>query len=126
MVGSLGRQKVQQGVLSETEFYAPPLAEQVVIGRTLRALDNKITCNTTINDRRLHPRFLFWIVSRRKLAQPFAESAHAESPVNGRCLDRNLAHKEDCVGAFLFKTQTYGGQFFVKLRPRYRVFDIDI
>ena len=49
MVGSSGRQRVQQGVLNDTEFLAPPLDEQVKIGRTLRALDDKIANNTKIN-----------------------------------------------------------------------------
>lgn len=49
MVGSSGRQRVQQGVLNNTEFYAPELEEQIEIGRTLRALDDKITNNTAIN-----------------------------------------------------------------------------
>ena len=50
MVGSSGRQRVQQGVLNDMEFYAPPLAEQVEIGRTLRTLDDKIANNTKINN----------------------------------------------------------------------------
>jgi len=49
MVGSSGRQRVQQGVLDNTEFYAPPLPEQIEIGRTLRALDDKIANNSKIN-----------------------------------------------------------------------------
>lgn len=49
MVGSSGRQRVQQGVLNDTEFFAPPLEEQIKIGRTLRALDDKIENNTKIN-----------------------------------------------------------------------------
>lgn len=49
MVGSSGRQRVQQGVLNNTEFYAPPLVEQQKIGRTLRTLDDKIANNTKIN-----------------------------------------------------------------------------
>jgi hypothetical protein len=49
MVGSSGRQRVQQGVLNDTEFMAPPLSEQIEIGRTLRALDDKIENNTKIN-----------------------------------------------------------------------------
>jgi type I restriction enzyme S subunit len=49
MVGSSGRQRVQQSVLDSTQFYAPPLPEQVEIGRTLRALDDKIANNTKIN-----------------------------------------------------------------------------
>ena len=49
MVGSSGRQRVQQGVLDNTEFHAPPLPEQIEIGRTLRALDDKIANNSKIN-----------------------------------------------------------------------------
>jgi type I restriction enzyme S subunit len=49
MAGSSGRQRVQQGVLNNTEFYAPPLVEQQKIGRTLRTLDDKIANNTKIN-----------------------------------------------------------------------------
>ena len=49
MVGSSGRQRVQQGVLNDTEFYAPPLSEQIEIGCILRALDYKIANNTKIN-----------------------------------------------------------------------------
>ncbi|MCE5287563.1 MAG: restriction endonuclease subunit S [Pelosinus sp.] len=49
MVGSSGRQRVQQGVLDNTEFYVPPLPKQVEIGRTLRAFDDKIANNTKIN-----------------------------------------------------------------------------
>lgn len=49
MVGSSGRQRVQQGVLDKTEFYVPTLPEQIEIGRTLRTLDDKIANNTKIN-----------------------------------------------------------------------------
>jgi len=49
MVGSSGRQRVQQGVMNDIEFLVPPLSEQVEIGRTLRTLDDKITNNTAIN-----------------------------------------------------------------------------
>lgn len=49
MVGSSGRQRVQQGVLDTTELFVPPLPEQIEIGRTLRALDDKIANNTKIN-----------------------------------------------------------------------------
>ncbi|MEG1861963.1 MAG: restriction endonuclease subunit S, partial [Bacteroidaceae bacterium] len=49
MVGSSGRQRVQQGVLDFTELLVPPLLVQVEIGRTLRILDDKITHNIKIN-----------------------------------------------------------------------------
>jgi len=50
MVGSSGRQRVQQGVINDMEFFAPPLAEQIKIGRILQTLDNKIAINTKINN----------------------------------------------------------------------------
>lgn len=49
MVGSSGRQRVQQGVLDATELFVPPLAEQIEIGRTLKTLDDKIANNSRIN-----------------------------------------------------------------------------
>ncbi len=49
MVGSSGRQRVQQSVLNATELFVPPLSEQIEIGRTLRSLDDKIENNTKIN-----------------------------------------------------------------------------
>ena len=49
MVGSSGRQRVQQSVLEDTEFYAPPLKEQIKIAGILRTLDDKITNNVNIN-----------------------------------------------------------------------------
>ncbi len=49
MVGSSGRQRVQQGVLDATNLFVPPLSEQIEIGHTLRALDDKIENNTKIN-----------------------------------------------------------------------------
>lgn len=49
MVGSSGRQRVQQGVLDTTELFVPPLTKQVEIGRTLWALDDKIANNAKIN-----------------------------------------------------------------------------
>lgn len=56
MVGSSGRQRVQQGVLDNTELCVPPLSEQVEIGRTLRVLDEKIANNTKINHHLASPR----------------------------------------------------------------------
>ena len=49
MVGSSGRQRVQQGVLDATDLFVPYLSKQIEIGRTLRALDEKIANNTKIN-----------------------------------------------------------------------------
>jgi len=50
MVGSSGRQRVQQGVLDELELIVPPLDEQRKIGAFLAAIDQKIAINNTIND----------------------------------------------------------------------------
>lgn len=50
MVGSSGRQRVQQGVLDELELTVPPLEEQQEIGAFLALLDQKIAINNKIND----------------------------------------------------------------------------
>ena len=50
MVGSSGRQRVQQGVLEKLELTVPPLDEQKKIGVFLAALDKKIALNSKIND----------------------------------------------------------------------------
>lgn len=50
MVGSSGRQRVQQGVLDELELTVPPLEEQQIIGAFLALLDQKIALNNKIND----------------------------------------------------------------------------
>lgn len=50
MVGSSGRQRVQQSVLDELEISVPSLDEQKQIGAFLALLDQKIALNTEIND----------------------------------------------------------------------------
>lgn len=50
MVGSSGRQRVQQGVLEELELTVPPIVEQQKIGTFLAMLDQKIALNNKIND----------------------------------------------------------------------------
>ena len=50
MVGSSGRQRVQQSVLDELELTVPPLDEQRKIGEFFAAIDQKIAINNTIND----------------------------------------------------------------------------
>ncbi len=49
MVGSSGRQRVQTDVIQKLEFAVPSFEEQVKIGSVLKALDDKIALNTTIN-----------------------------------------------------------------------------
>ena len=50
MVGSSGRQRVQQSVLEELELSVPDLDEQRRIGAFLARLDEKIALNNRIND----------------------------------------------------------------------------
>lgn len=50
MVGSSGRQRVQQNVLDELELNVPSLGEQKQIGSFLSMLDKKIAINNKIND----------------------------------------------------------------------------
>ena len=50
MVGSSGRQRVQQSVLEELELSVPDLDEQRRIGSFLARLDEKIALNNRIND----------------------------------------------------------------------------
>lgn len=50
MVGSSGRQRVQQSVLEELELSVPDLDEQRRIGAFLAGLDEKIVLNNRIND----------------------------------------------------------------------------
>ena len=50
MVGSSGRQRVQQSVLDDMLISLPTLTEQREIGRFLAMLDDRITLNNRIND----------------------------------------------------------------------------
>ena len=50
MVGSSGRQRVQQGVLDELELTVPPLKEQKAISTFLALFDDKIELNRRINE----------------------------------------------------------------------------
>ena len=50
MVGSSGRQRVQQDVLNNVEIAVPALEEQERIGSFLKRLDDKIALNNKIND----------------------------------------------------------------------------
>ena len=49
MIGSSGRQRVQQDVLEKAELHIPPLDEQRKIAGILSALDDKIELNNKIN-----------------------------------------------------------------------------
>lgn len=50
MVGSSGRQRIQQSVLDELNLTVPPLEEQQEIGVFLSLLDQKIALNNKLND----------------------------------------------------------------------------
>ena len=50
MVGSSGRQRVQQSVLDDMILCLPPLEEQVRIGKCLTVFDDRISLNNQIND----------------------------------------------------------------------------
>ena len=50
MVGSSGRQRVQQSVIENCSILLPPIDEQIAIGRYLAMLDDKIEANKKIND----------------------------------------------------------------------------
>lgn len=50
MVGSSGRQRVQQSVLESMKISVPPIKEQQEIGRFLTTIDDKIRINSQIND----------------------------------------------------------------------------
>lgn len=49
MIGTTGRQRVQQGVLEKADFSIPDLPTQRVIGKILSSIDDKIELNTAIN-----------------------------------------------------------------------------
>lgn len=50
MVGSSGRQRVQQSVLNALEIFVPDLKEQKKIASILSAVDDKIELNNAINN----------------------------------------------------------------------------
>ncbi|MEA5084652.1 MAG: restriction endonuclease subunit S [Lachnospiraceae bacterium] len=50
MVGSSGRQRVQTDVLQNLKLEVPPYKEQIIIGKVLKALDDKIELNNKINE----------------------------------------------------------------------------
>lgn len=50
MVGTSGRQRVQQSVLEQSNFFAPNLSTQKKIASILSALDDKIELNNKINE----------------------------------------------------------------------------
>ena len=78
MVGSSGRQRVQQGVLNDIEYWVPPLPEQRAIAATLSCLDDKIELNNKINanlEAQAQAIFKSWFVD----FEPFRDGEFIES-----------------------------------------------
>lgn len=78
MVGSSGRQRVQQSVLENLEINLPPLAEQKRIAAILGALDDKIELNRRINanlEEQAKALFKSWFVD----FEPFKDAGFVDS-----------------------------------------------
>lgn len=72
MVGSSGRQRVQQSVLDKLELTVPSLEEQKQIGSFLALLDKKIAVNNEINDnlqQQLSAIFREWFIDASESAE---------------------------------------------------------
>ena len=78
MVGSSGRQRVQQSVLNELELTIPPLDEQHRIGAFLAKLDDKIELNQRINE------------NLERQASAFFDNLLTETQ-NGECVVSDIA-----------------------------------
>ncbi|BFK95665.1 hypothetical protein K060079A122_08480 [Alistipes onderdonkii] len=84
MVGSSGRQRVQQSVLENLEVSLPSLAEQKRIANILGAFDDKIELNRRINDNleeQAKALFKSWFVDFEPFKNgPFADSELGKIP----------------------------------------------
>lgn len=84
MVGSSGRQRVQQSVLENLEINLPPLAEQKRIAAILGALDDKIELNRRINanlEEQAQALFKSWFVDFEPFRDgPFVDSELGKIP----------------------------------------------
>lgn len=69
MVGSSGRQRVQQAMLENLVVNLPPLAEQKQIAGILGALDDKIELNRCINDKFASERIIIPAGSKESLLE---------------------------------------------------------
>lgn len=86
MVGSSGRQRVQQNVLETLELPIPPYDEQKKIAAILSALDEKIATNLAINDNLEQQMFLL-----------YKNITMASSYANGTSLSNLCAFQEGYV-----------------------------
>jgi restriction modification system DNA specificity domain protein len=84
MVGSSGRQRVQQSVLENLEINLPPLAEQKRIAGILGSLDDKIELNRRINanlEEQAQALFKSWFVDFEPFRDgPFVDSELGKIP----------------------------------------------
>lgn len=101
MVGSSGRQRVQQDVLEKAELHIPPLDEQRKIAGVLSALDDKIELNNKINrnlEAQAQAIFKSWFID----FEPFK---------NGRFIDSELGKIPEGweVGSFSEVSDLLGG-----------------
>ena len=88
MVGSSGRQRVQQNVLETLELPIPPYDEQKKIAAILSALDEKIAINRAINEnleRQAQALFKSWFVDFDSVSKlGFTESELGDIPYGWR------------------------------------------
>ena len=118
MVGSSGRQRVQQGVLNEYEISLPPLEEQKRIAAILSALDDKIEINRKINE------------NLEQQAQAINQQMFTDNP-NPNCGEGSLSdiaditmgqspsgssYNEDGIGTIFFQGRAEFGFRFPSIR----------
>ena len=111
MVGSSGRQRVQQSVLENLEVNIPPLAEQKRIAAILGALDDKIELNRRINanlEEQAQALFKSWFVDFEPFRDgPFVDSELGKIPQGWKVTELGNVTKQ--------KTEKVGQQTTVKV-----------
>jgi type I restriction enzyme S subunit len=104
MVGSSGRQRVQQGVLDAYKILVPPLPEQIEIGRTLQALDDKIANNRKINhhlEQIAQAIFKSWFVDFEPFVDGgFVKSELGEIPIGWNAMPIETIAEKIAMGPF--------------------------
>ena len=109
MVGSSGRQRVQQAMLENLVVNLPPLAEQKQIAGILGALDDKIELNRCINDNleeQAKALFKSWFVD----FEPFKGGKFVDSKLGPIPEGWSIGKVNDVVqilSGFAFKSETF-------------------
>lgn len=96
MVGSSGRQRVQQDVLENTEMLIPSYLEQKAIADTLSCLDDKIELNNRINktlEEMARAIFKSWFVD----FEPFQDGEFEDSEMGRFPKGWRIGTLEECV-----------------------------